>query len=134
VIAEVRPGDDVLTLPADAADEDAREVARRAVHEGRPVFIQKTEFSVFEGNRSANAFVQTLVGELGGRVEFVVCGVATDVCVRQAVEGMLDRDLEVRVVPDATWSLGLLPSEKTIDAWGARGAARTLSTKLDEVS
>jgi nicotinamidase-related amidase len=134
VIAEIRPGDDVLTLAADTSDETAREIARRAVHERRPVFIQKTEFSVFEGNRSANVFVQTLVAALGGQVEFVVCGVATDVCVRHAVEGMLDRELHVRVVPDATWSLGLLPAAQTVDAWSARGAARTLSTRLDEVS
>jgi nicotinamidase-related amidase len=130
VIAEVRPGNDVLTLPADAPDELASETARRAVQERRPVFIQKTEFSVFEGNRSADSFVRALVAELGGSVEFVVCGVATDVCVRQAVEGMLDRDLQVRVIPDATWSLGLLPPDKTLDAWGARGATRTPSMQL----
>ncbi len=95
---------------------------QRAIAEHRPVFIQKREFSVFEGNDGADAFVAALRSTLGGSPEFVVCGVATDVCVKQAVEGLLDRSAPVHLVRDATWSLGLLSPSETYEAWEKRGA------------
>lgn len=130
LIPEIDPGDQALVLPRDANDALARTVAERAVAEGRPVFVQKREFSVFEGNAGAHAFVQALRDALGGAPEFLVCGVATDVCVRQAVEGLLDRSARVAVVRDATWSLGLLSDAETFDRWVGRGATLTSSTAL----
>jgi nicotinamidase-related amidase len=125
IIAEIDPGDSALVLSRDASEEMAREVAQRAVAGRRPVFIQKREFSVFEGNAGADAFVKAIRIALGGSPEFVVCGVATDVCVKRAVEGLLDRAASVRLVRDATWGLGLLPSADTYDAWARRGAHLT---------
>lgn len=125
IIAEIDPGDSTLVLPRDASEEMARDVAQRAVAERRPVFIQKREFSVFEGNAGADAFVKALRAALGGSPEFVVCGVATDVCVKQVVEGLLDRAAPVRLVRDATWGLGLLGSADTYDTWERRGAHLT---------
>lgn len=122
IIEEIDPGSGALVLPRDASAERARAVAEQAVAERRPVFIQKREFSVFDGNNGADAFVAALRDALGGAPEFIVCGVATDVCVKQAVEGLLDRSAPVRVVRDATWSLGLLPAADTFDAWEKRGA------------
>lgn len=130
LIPEIDPGGDALILPRDANDSLARTVAQRAVAERRPVFVQKREFSVFEGNEGANAFVQALREALGGAPEFVVCGVATDVCVKQAVDGLLDRAARVAVVRDATWSLGLLPDAETFDQWTGRGATVTTSAAL----
>jgi nicotinamidase/pyrazinamidase len=130
LIEEVDPGADVLVLPREATAQLAKEVAHRAVHERRPVFIQKREFSVFEGNDGADAFVAALRDALGGAPDFVVCGVATDVCVRQAVEGLLDRQAPVTVVRDATWSLGLLPSAETWERWEGRGARLVASETL----
>ncbi|MFP5354472.1 MAG: hypothetical protein ACLGIK_04860, partial [Gemmatimonadota bacterium] len=57
-------------------------------------------------------------------------GVATDVCVKQAVDGLLDREAMVAVVQDATWSLGLLGPEQTFDLWARRGATLTHSAHL----
>jgi nicotinamidase-related amidase len=128
----VTRGEPLLVLPRDATPEQAEEIARRAVEERRPVFVQKNEFSVFKGNTGADAFVRALRERLGDRVEFVVCGVATDVCVRHAVEGMLDRGLAVRVIRDATWGLGLLGPEATFDAWARRGAQLTSVAELPE--
>jgi len=130
LIPEVDPGSDALVLPRDANDALARTVAQRAVSERRPVFVQKREFSVFEGNAGADAFVRALREALGGTPEFVVCGVATDVCVKQAVDGLLDRSARVAVVRDATWSLGLLADDETFDLWASRGAALTTSSAL----
>jgi nicotinamidase/pyrazinamidase len=122
LIEEVDPGEDALVLPRDAMSDAARDIARRAVSERRPVFVQKSEFGVFDGNRAADAFVQRLGEELGGAPEFVVCGVATDVCVKGAVEGLLDRGHRVRVISDAMWGLGLLGADQTFDLWKRRGA------------
>lgn len=130
LIAEIDPGHEALVLPRDATDAAAVDIATRAIAERRPVFVQKSEFSVFKGNRAAHAFVETLRDLLGPPVDFVVCGVATDVCVKQAVDGMLDRALPVQVVTDATWSLGLLAAEEIHDQWAKRGATFITSTGL----
>lgn len=132
LIPEIDPGVDALVLPRDANDALAREVARRAVSERRPIFVQKREFSVFEGNAGANALVAGLREALGSDPQFLVCGVATDVCVKQAVDGLLDRSATVSVVRDATWSLGLLGDAETFDLWAGRGATLTESGALGD--
>ena len=105
-------------------------VARLAVkRSGRPVFVQKTRFNVFEGNRACEAFAcETFVRSAGRRgsrargraLEFVVIGVARDVCVTQAVDGLQARGYAVIAVRDATWGLGLEPEAETL-ARGGRG-------------
>ena len=138
LITEIDPGSAALVLTRDAIDETARDIARRAVDERRAVFVQKSEFSVFEGNRSADAFVQALREALGDDlgdgsgepVDFVLCGVATDVCVKKAVDGLLDRAARVHVVTDAIWSLGLLGPADTTDLWAQRGARLGVSADL----
>jgi nicotinamidase-related amidase len=131
LMRSIAPEGDALVLPREASQDDARMVAARAARDRRPVFVQKAEFSVFDGNRAASALVEALAHELGGEVEFVVCGVATDVCVKSAVEGLLDRRYRVRVVPDATWGLGLLGSDETFGLWERRGAALTAVAQLE---
>jgi nicotinamidase-related amidase len=124
IIAEIRPADPIV-LKRDATDADARDVARRAVDERRPVFIQKSRFSVFEGNAAADAFVRALRDRLGGTVEVYVIGVARDVCVKGAVEGMLEpvRGVPVTLVTDATWGLGIEPEAESLRRWMDAGAA-----------
>ncbi len=127
LIAEIDPGPGALVLARDASEAHARHVAQRVVTERRAVFVQKHEFSVFEGNAAADAFVTALHDALGAPPEYIVCGVATDVCVKQAVDGLLDRQARVTVVRDATWSLGLLGDADTFDVWRRRGARITHS-------
>jgi nicotinamidase-related amidase len=129
LIDAIAPGDDVLVLARDASADEGRELARRAVRERRPVFIQKSEFSVFTGNPATEPFLGALVESLGGEAELVVCGVATDVCVKHAVDGMLDRNRTVRLVTDAMWGLGLERPSELFDQWARRGA--TLTTTVD---
>ncbi len=132
IIAQIRPVDPVV-LPRDADGDTARAVARRAVDEGRPVFIHKSRFSVFEGNPGAHAFVDALRRELGGDVEVYVIGVARDVCVKGAVEGFLhpDRAVPVTVVTDATWGLGIEPEAESLGRWKAAGAALVTTRGLE---
>ena len=123
---------DPIVLPRDATEAQAREAARAAVEERRPVFIQKSRFNVFDGNPSADAFLRELRARLGP-VEVYVAGVARDVCVKQAVEGMLDpvRAYPVTVVTDATWGLGLELESESLRRWAGAGAALITTRGLE---
>lgn len=126
LIAAVRP-DDPLLLPLGASAGRAARVAREALGARRPVFIQKNRFDVFRGNGATEAFLSALAGEAGGAIELVVVGVARDVCVTQAVDGMQERGYEVTAVRDATWGLGLEDERATLARWASRGRVVALS-------
>lgn len=132
IIAEIRPADP-LVLARDATDDDARALARRAVDERRPVFIHKSRFSVFEGNPAADAFVRALRERLGGAIEMVMIGVARDVCVKGALEGMLEpeRAIPVTLVTDATWGLGIETEADSLRRWMDAGAALVTTRGLE---
>ncbi|MCG8467713.1 MAG: cysteine hydrolase family protein [Gemmatimonadetes bacterium] len=125
IIEEIRP-DDPIVLPLAAGPEHADAVARRAVDERRPVFIQKDQFDVFEGNAATEPFLLALQSALGKRPEFIVAGVARDVCVTQAVDGMQARAYDVTAVSDATWGLGLEEERETLARWRRSGTVMTL--------
>lgn len=126
VIEEIRPVDP-LVLAHDAVDEEAALVARLAVKQRRAVFVQKTRFNVFEGNPSCETFLRSLGEALGGVLEFVVIGVARDVCMTQAVDGLHARGYAVTAVRDATWGLGLEPEAETLARWEGKGRVVTLA-------
>ena len=126
LIGVVRPIDP-LVLPMGATRAEAAGTAREAIRRGRSVFIQKDRFDVFEGNTAAETFLATLADEVKGQMELVVIGVARDVCVTQAVDGMQERGYRVTAVRDATWGLGLEDEEVTLGRWASRGSVVTLS-------
>src|SRR6185436_17614250 len=129
--ASIRPRDPIV-LPRDATPADARAAVERALAEHRPVFIQKDRFDVFEGNPSAEAFLAELRGRLG-RLDVYVAGVARDVCVKHAVEGLLrpGRGCAVTLVTDATWGLGLEPEAESLARWTRDGAALLTTRGLE---
>ena len=120
IIPSIRP-EQPLVLERDADPATADTMARHAVRDGRPVVMRKSRFDVFDGNPAADAFVRALVEELGGEVEFVVIGVARDVCVTQEVESLQARDYPTVAVQDATWGLGLEDEETTLERWRRGG-------------
>ena len=132
IIREIRP-ENPIVLARDAVDADAHDAARRAVDERRPVFIHKSRFSVFEGNPAADAFVRALRDRVGGAVDVYVIGVARDVCVKGAVEGMLDpaRAIPVTLVTDATWGLGIEAEGDSLRRWMDDGAALVTTRGLE---
>ncbi|HEX8692776.1 MAG TPA: isochorismatase family protein [Longimicrobium sp.] len=132
VIEPIRPADP-LVLDRGATEADAREVARRAVEERRPVFIRKDRFDVFEGNPATDALLRELRHRLGAPLEIYVAGVARDVCVKQAVEGMLApvRRYAVTVITDATWGLGLEDEAVSLERWSGAGAALITTRGLE---
>ena len=119
IIPSIAPRDP-LVLDIGATPSDAAIVVERALEQGRPIFIRKNRFDVFEGNAATEALVKTLEQALGS-VEFYVVGVARDVCVTQAVDGLSDRGYAVVAIRDATWGLGLEPEDETLHRWRGRG-------------
>jgi nicotinamidase-related amidase len=126
IIPEIRP-DDPVVLAFDADHEAAITVARSALSQGRPVFIQKTRFDVFTGNPATESFLAAAGDELGRPMSFFVIGVARDVCVTQAVDGMQARGYAVTALSDATWGLGLEPEAVTLARWAQKGRVTTLA-------
>jgi nicotinamidase-related amidase len=124
---------DPLVLARGSSDADAVRLAERALRERRAVFIQKNRFDVFAGNPAVDAFLARLRELLGARTELYVAGVARDVCVTQAVEGMLapQRGYAVTVVTDATCGLGLEDEAVTLARWARAGAALITTAGLE---
>ena len=121
LIEAIAPRDAVVIIDRDASATTADRAASHAAA-GGTVMIQKREFSVFEGQAQTDRFLEALTHALRMRPEIIVCGVATDVCVRMAVEGFLDRGYDVTVVRDAVWGLGIQADESLFATWRARGA------------
>ena len=119
IIPSVAPGE-CLVLRVEATSDDVRELLARWRRRPRPVLIRKNQFDVFAGNRGAEPFVEAVARALHP-AEFVVAGVARDVCVTQAIDGLQARGHQVTAVRDAMWGLGLEKEEDTLARWGRRG-------------
>jgi nicotinamidase/pyrazinamidase len=130
IIREIRPANPII-LPRQATDEDADDAARAAVDERRPVFIQKSRFSVFEGNPATDALLDAFRDKLGAPLEVWMIGVARDVCVKGAMEGLLERRIPVTLVTDATWGLGLETEAQSLARWMNDGAAMITTRGLE---
>jgi nicotinamidase-related amidase len=124
IIPEIRPVAP-LVLEIGATEQEARKLAAQAVEEDRPVFIHKNRFNVFEGNEATEAFLAGLGERLARPLEFWVAGVSRDVCVTEAVDGLLRRDFAVTALSDATWGLGLEPEAETLARWSRGGRVIT---------
>lgn len=130
IIPEIRPPNPII-LPRDATAADARDAVRLALDEWRPVFIQKSLFSVFEGNPATDALLKAFRDTLGAPLEVFMIGVARDVCVKGAMEGMLERRIPVTLVTDATWGLGLESEAESLARWMNGGAALITTRGLE---
>jgi len=119
------------TEPEDPLELDWRGEADWAEvmdHEGDFV-LYKDAFDVFAGELEsphADDLVETLDPDRA-----VVYGVATDVCVDYAVEGLLDRGVDVYVVEDAVKGIDPEASEESVSRWSARGAKIGSTEDLD---
>jgi len=131
LIPEVAPPRGSLVLEWNATPEAAARVASEAVDRGMPVFVQKTQFSVWTGNPAMETFTSALTYELEGRPEIILAGVATDVCDDQALRGFLERGYPVTVVRDAIHGLGTRPDEEMLAEWEALGARTITLAELE---
>jgi len=83
-----------------ALPEDAVAAALR--HEGE-LIIEKQQFDVFAGNRHTRTILSRLLQEYE---DVVVYGVYTEVCVRDALRGLLELGPKIHVVRDAIADIG----------------------------
>ena len=110
------------TQPEDPMELDWREEANWSEvmsHEGDFV-LYKDAFDIFAGEPEsphAEELVETLDPD-----QAVVYGVASDVCVDYAVEGLMDQGVEVYVVEDATKGIDPEASEDAKYNWMTEGA------------
>lgn len=95
------------------------------LNNAKEVVLYKDAFSIFEGNKFANEVVQALNPD-----NVIVYGVATNVCVDQAVQGLLSRGKNVYVVQDAVKELPESDLEKIFSSW--KGVNITSTKKVLE--
>jgi nicotinamidase-related amidase len=81
--------------------------------------IQKNEFDVFSGCGIANELFTLLKSEISSRI--VIFGVAVDICVKYAIDGLLERGFEITMIVDASASLNLNSTLKLVDNWTEKG-------------
>lgn len=101
--------------------------AKLATHEG-DVLLHKHWFDVF-----TNENVDTVLGALKPRT-VVLYGVATDVCNRYAIEGLLSRHPEIRLfaVKDAMKAIDPAVQEHLLHEWADRGVRLVETDELVE--
>ena len=85
--------------------------------------LNKREFDVFS-RRDADDLVARY-NQAGPT--FVVYGVATDYCVRAAVEGLLARRCRVAIVADAVRAIDLAKEAELMTDWARRGVLLTVT-------
>src|SRR3989344_7191319 len=102
----------------EAKSFDADELLRR-----RNILLYKDKFDVFRGTPHVDKVIQLLAPERA-----IVYGVATNVCVNDAVNGLLERKVQVYVPIDAIKELPNLPLP--YEAWQRKGAVLTTTDEV----
>ncbi|MBC5793285.1 MAG: cysteine hydrolase family protein [Nanohaloarchaea archaeon] len=92
------------------------DVGERLHDNPREIVLYKDKFNVFEGTPHADPVVE----EVNPDVAFVY-GVATEVCNDQAIQGLLERDVQVYAVEDAMTGIDPEAAEKTKQQWRDEG-------------
>lgn len=87
------------------------------------VLIEKQQFDVF-----TNPNTESLLARLGNKLEIVLYGVVTEICVDRAARGLLDRGYRVLLVRDAIHHLDESKGRKTLEEVRRRGG-RLVTTK-----
>lgn len=80
------------------------------------VVLEKQDLPVFTNQHAEAVFAAT------GARRFVVFGVVTECCVKEAVLGLLERGYQVEVVEDAIWPIEPAGGQAALEVMTARGA------------
>ncbi|HLC55220.1 MAG TPA: cysteine hydrolase family protein [Candidatus Nanoarchaeia archaeon] len=118
------------TQPRDPYILDWRdgELHPASVRRSRNIVLYKDHFDIFQGSPHAERVLELLKPERA-----VVYGVATNVCVNYAVQGLLERHIEVYVPVDAIKELPNLPLDPVLAAWQQKGAKLTTVGELEKM-
>ncbi|MEZ6187178.1 MAG: isochorismatase family cysteine hydrolase [Planctomycetota bacterium] len=90
------------------------------------VVLEKQTFSVFSNPHAPAVF------ERAGADTVAVFGVVTEVCVKQAALGLLERGYAVRLVQDAIWPITPEGGREALAELTAKGATLTTTAELLE--
>lgn len=113
-----------LTIPNDASFHLPGDIL-----EYPQVILEKQTLDVFN-NPQASALVE----RIGSDAEYVVFGVVTELCVRCAATGLLNRGRKISVVEDAIEAIDTEQARRTLEELQARGAQRiTTDEALDKI-
>jgi nicotinamidase/pyrazinamidase len=113
-------------------DWDKKYFDRDAVKNNRNIVIRKDKFDAFTGNPHSKDIVNKIKPD-----KVIVYGVATNYCVKYAVQGLIDyrkndgRKLEVMVVEDAIKEIPNEPKEQTINYWKDNGVKMIQTKELE---
>lgn len=99
------------------------------IHKSRNIIIRKDAFDVFQGNNMTESIVNNLGVPFLDRPTFVVYGVAGDVCVSFAVDGIMRRGYDVVLVIDAIKSLNEGKFNEKVDEWTKSTQFKTITTE-----
>lgn len=92
------------------------------------IVITKDKFDVFSGNRNTDRIFDDLNPK-----RVVVCGVCTQVCVDQAVQGLVKKGYEVYVIEDAIKGLPHIAEDSFITDWKNKGVKFIKTDSLEEI-
>lgn len=88
------------------------EMYEDSLKRAKDVIIYKNKFDVFEGNIYTDKILKVLKPEI-----IVVYGVATDYCVRYALEGLYESSYKIILVKDAIKGINEEKSSELIEKW-----------------
>jgi len=91
----------------------------------RNIVLYKDKFDIFTGSKHANKVLEILNPD-----KAVVYGVATNVCVDYAINGLLDRKIKVYIPTDAIKELPNLQLEEILRNWERKGAILTTTEEI----
>lgn len=113
IIEEAAPGENHVSFRRDNFDPDIPDIASFILLDmAKEILLHKNTTNVFDSVVGIDKVLKTL-----NPASIVVAGVATDVCVDQAVLGLVDRGYTVVVVTDAISSLGITSDTEIMDYW-----------------
>jgi nicotinamidase/pyrazinamidase len=98
-INETAPLDPMVIAARELSDD---EISAAIAHPGE-IILEKNRFDVFEGNPSTHKLLPRILAEIK---HVVVYGVYTEVCVRDALRGLVRMRPRVHVITDAIADIG----------------------------
>lgn len=91
---------------------DSSDIRYSKIYTSKETIIYKDAFDVFEGNKLTKEVVETLEPD-----RVIVYGVATDVCVNDAIKGLIKKGIRVYVPTDAIKEINSSGLESILKKW-----------------
>uniref|UniRef100_A0A6H2A4B1 nicotinamidase n=1 Tax=viral metagenome TaxID=1070528 RepID=A0A6H2A4B1_9ZZZZ len=103
------------------------ELLTTSLERSKDIILYKNKFDVFKGNNYTDVILEILKPK-----EIYIFGVATDFCVKYALEGLLDRGYRIYLVIDAIKGINEENSKKLIEEWNERGVSLLTTEEVEK--